>query len=173
MRVEREIDASPLLPIQCACTNLKKAARIVGRAYDQALAPTGVNGTQYAILINVHRNQPISQMRLASHLGLERTTLYRAVDILERKGLLRATATGEGVTQALTLTPRGERITRYAQRQWEQVQRQFEAVIDVDRWRAFLATLETIRQHFGNAADEIPPAPGRGRPRAVQRGRPA
>ena len=56
-------DAVPLQPIQCACTALKRAARIVGRAYDAGLASAGVSVTQYAILANVQRYAPISQMR--------------------------------------------------------------------------------------------------------------
>jgi len=151
------VDAQPLQPIQCACTNLKMAARIVGRAYDMALGPAGVNATQYAILVNVRRYQPISQMRLAAHLGLERTTLYRAVDILEGHGLLKATPSGEGVTQVLALTPRGEQITTQARREWEQVQQRFQRAFGTARWSEFLHTLAEIRQHFGDRVDDAPP----------------
>lgn len=71
--------------IQCACTNLKMASRVVGRAYDAFLAPFDLNVTQYAILVNVSRYQPVSQMKLAAHLNLERTTLYREVAPLAKK----------------------------------------------------------------------------------------
>ena len=152
-----DVDAQPLQPIQCACTNLKMAARTLGRAYDMALTKAGVNTTQYAILINVHRYQPISQMRLAAHLGLERTTLYRAVDILEGHGLLKATPIGEGVTQVLTLTPRGEQTTQQARRLWEQVQQRFQRVFGTARWSEFLHTLAEIRQHFSDQQDDTPP----------------
>jgi DNA-binding MarR family transcriptional regulator len=138
----------PLQAIQCACTNLKMAARTVGRAYDAALAPAGMNATQYAILINTRRYQPISQMRLAAHLGLERTTLYRAIEILEGNGWLTATSTRAGVTKVLTLTPRGVQVTAQAQRAWERVQQDFLHAFGAERWASFLGMLDEFRQHF-------------------------
>src|SRR5438093_13256284 len=108
--------------IQCACTNMKMAARVVGRAYDQALAPSGLNATQYAILVNVDRYQPISQMGLADHLGLERTSLYRAADLMEENGWLRSRALGEGTTRVLELTAAGRERLEAARPCWVAMQ---------------------------------------------------
>lgn len=140
--------AVPLQPIQCACTALKRAARIVGRAYDAGLAPAGVTVTQYAILANVQRYAPIAQMRLAAHLGLERTTLYRTVESLERQGWLAATATGEGVTKVLALTAAGTQVLARARRAWAQVQQDFEHAFGTTRWGKFLTTLAEIQAYF-------------------------
>ncbi len=143
------VESPPLQPIQCACTALKRAARIVGRAYDAGLVPAGVSVTQYAILANIQRYAPISQMRLATHLGLERTTLYRTVESLEDRGWLTATPMGEGVTKVLTLTPAGTQVLTRARRAWAQVQREFEHTFGATRWGAFLATLDAIQKYFG------------------------
>ena len=150
-------DAVPLKPIQCACTALKRAARIVGRAYDAGLAPAGVSVTQYAILANVQRYAPISQMRLATHLGVERTTLYRTVESLEDRGWLTATPTGEGVTKVLILTPAGTQVLARARRAWAQVQQGFEHTFGPTRWGAFLTTLAEIQAYFeGHLEAESP-----------------
>ena len=151
-------EAMPLPPIQCACTALKRAARVVGRAYDAGFAAAGVNATQYAILVNIQRYEPISQMCLAAHLGLERTTLYRAVESLEGRGWLAATPTGKGVTKVLALTPAGAKVVARARRAWEQVQQAFQGAFGVTRWGEFLATLDEIRQHFeGHRDPKAPP----------------
>ena len=47
----------------------------LARLRDDALEPTGLNATQYAVLVNIERYQPVPQMTLAEHLELERTTL--------------------------------------------------------------------------------------------------
>ena len=151
-------DTSSLQPIQCACTALKRAARIVGRAYDAGLAPAGVSVTQYAILANIQRYEPISQMRLATHLGLERTTLYRTVESLETQGRLTATPTGEGVTKVLTLTPAGAQVLARARRAWEQVQQGFEHTFGTSRWAAFLTSLAEIQRYFEGHLEAEPPA---------------
>jgi DNA-binding MarR family transcriptional regulator len=159
-----------LHPIQCACTALKRAARIVGRAYDAGLASAGVSVTQYAILANVQRYAPISQMRLAGHLGLERTTLYRTVESLATRGWLTATPTGEGVTKVLALTPAGAQVLAQARRVWAQLQQRFEDAFGTDRWGAFLTTLDEIQRHFEAQPEAAPPA-GAAQPQASRRPR--
>jgi DNA-binding MarR family transcriptional regulator len=149
-----------LQPIQCACTALKRAARIVGRAYDAGLASAGVSVTQYAILANVQRYAPISQMRLATHLGLERTTLYRTVESLKDRGWLTATPTGEGVTKVLALTPAGSQVLTRARRAWAEVQQGFEHTFGAPRWAAFLTTLSEIQGYFAGQLEAEPPLSG-------------
>lgn len=163
-------DALPMQPIQCACTALKRAARIVGRAYDAGLASAGVTVTQYAILANVQRYAPISQMRLATHLGLERTTLYRTVETLAGRGWLTARPTGEGVTKVLTLTPAGAQVLARARRVWAQLQQEFERAFGATRWGAFLATLGDIQTYFEGQLGVEPP-PGGLLPRGARRPR--
>jgi DNA-binding MarR family transcriptional regulator len=168
-------DTLPLQPIQCACTALKRVARIVGRAYGAGLAPAGVTATQYAILVNIQRYAPISQMRLAAHLGLERTTLYRTVESLERRGWLTAMPMGEGVTKVLALTPAGTQVVGRARRAWAQVQQGFQNTFGATRWGAFLATLDEIQRHFEDRVGGEPSTGGssRGvrRPHATRRRR--
>lgn len=149
-----------LQPIQCACTALKRAARIVGRAYDAGLASAGVSVTQYAILVSIQRYAPISQMRLATHLGLERTTLYRTVESLENRGWLTATPTGEGVTMVLNLTPAGAQVLARARRVWAQVQQGFEDTFGAVRWGTFLTALDEIQRYFEAQLEAEPPASG-------------
>jgi hypothetical protein len=60
----------PFKKIHGACTNLKMASRVVGRAYDSALASSDLTSTQYAILITIFRYQPVSQMSLTDHLDM-------------------------------------------------------------------------------------------------------
>ncbi len=162
----------PLQPIQCVCTALKRTARIVGRAYDAGLATAGVSVTQYAILANVQRYAPISQMRLATHLGLERTTLYRTVESLEDRGWLTATPTGEGVTKVLALTPAGSQVLTRARRAWTEVQQGFEHTFGPSRWAAFLATLAEIQRYFEAQLEAEPPLSSPNLRKVTRRARP-
>ncbi|MBO5393334.1 MAG: MarR family transcriptional regulator, partial [Pseudomonas sp.] len=48
-----------MLPTQCLCTNLRRAARGVSRHYDGALDGFGINVAQYSLLCNLKRlDQP-------------------------------------------------------------------------------------------------------------------
>jgi DNA-binding MarR family transcriptional regulator len=147
---KNDFNTKPFKKIHCACTNLKMASRVVGRAYDSALASSDLTSTQYAILITIFRYQPVSQMSLADHLDMERTTLYRAVYILEKGGWVKSNYSGEGITKILELTGSGEKITTQAHKKWEALQNAFENSFGTKKWQEFIEMLEEIREHFRN-----------------------
>jgi DNA-binding MarR family transcriptional regulator len=137
-------------PIVCACTNLKIAGRSAGRAWDDALAPAGVNHTQYAILINILRRQPVTAMTLVELLSMDRTTLYRAVSVLQRQGLVTCEPSGHGKTLLLQLTPQGRKTTDQAWREWRKIQQRFIETFGVDRWDEFLHSLRAAQDVFAS-----------------------
>lgn len=115
---------SELGPIICVSTNLRMAARAASRLYDKALMPVGLSVTQYAILASIFRAGEIATMDLASRLCLERTTLYRALAVLERRSLI-ASRPGHGREQFLSLTPSGAALREVAFSEWSKVQKMF------------------------------------------------
>lgn len=139
---------TPFAPSACVCNNLKAAARASGRAYDAALAPHGINVTQYAILSNVDRYGPVPQMRLAEHLEMERTTLYRALAILEKRGLLSLTATPPGPAKSVSLTPAGKALLEAARGDWEPLQERFEETFGAEGLQQLGELMARIRRHF-------------------------
>ena len=80
-----------MLPTQCLCTNLRRAARGVSRHYDGALDGFGINVAQYSLLCNLKRLDQPSISTLAEAMGLDRSTLGRNVRVLEGAGLLKMT----------------------------------------------------------------------------------
>lgn len=137
-----------LPPIPCICTNLKMAGRVAGRAYDAALAEAGVTNIQYSILVNVARHQPIGQVQLARHLHMERTTLYRALAILEKQKLVKTQKAEGGKEKQVSLTKAGAELTQKAQRQWQEVQQQFIRRFGKSNLEALNTMLAEVRQHF-------------------------
>jgi len=134
--------------IGCVCTQIKMASRTVGRRYDEALKGSSVNVVQYSILINTRRYEPIAQMELADHLDMERTTLYRAIDVLEKRGLVVSEATGEGVAKSVRLTAKGRKVTADAETRWREVHDGFVAVFGTEKLDSLNQMLATVREHF-------------------------
>lgn len=129
--------------ILCAGTNLKIAARATGRLYDRALAPFDLNTMQYAILSNVARAGNLPTMTLSAKLSIERTALYRALAVLERRRLIRAEP-GRGRERILSLTDTGEALRARAKEAWTLTQDAF-VVAFGDQWGTFLTMLERAR----------------------------
>ena len=76
----------------CACTTVKKLSRVLGRVYDSALAPSGINVTQFAVMRGIARHDGEPLVRVAEKLQMDRTSLYRAIAPLERDGWIEVAA---------------------------------------------------------------------------------
>ena len=129
--------------ILCAGTNLKIAARATGRLYDGALAPFALNTMQYAILANIAQEGRMPTMALAEKLSIERTALYRALAVLERRGFI-CTEAGRGREQILSLTDTGEALRLRARVTWAVTQDAFVTAFGED-WPTFLTMLYRAR----------------------------
>ncbi len=137
-----------LKQIQCVCTNLKMASRLVGRIYDDVVAPSGINIIQYSILIDIARHEPIAQMALAEHLEMERTTLYRALDVLAKDGLVALRSATGGVAKEVSLTARGKKVTQEAERAWGKLHDNFLSGFGVGKLEKLNGLLAEVRDHF-------------------------
>jgi len=141
-------ETKELEAIQCVCTNIKMASRVVGRAYDSAVAEIGLNIIQYSILINVSRYEPISQIQLADHLAMERTTLYRAIDILHREGLLKTESASKGPALNIRLTSKGKTLTVEAKKKWKRLHDSFIKKFGETGLQTLNQMLSETREHF-------------------------
>jgi DNA-binding MarR family transcriptional regulator len=115
----------------CACTMLRKAARTVGRVYDEALAPHGMTTAQFAILRHVARGAPLALSRLAEQLAMDRTSLYRSLAPIERKGWV-TVAPGDGRTKLATLSDAGRSALAAAEPAWAKIQARVEGETGMD-----------------------------------------
>src|SRR6516164_11329254 len=70
----------------CMCHKARMAARVVTRAYDDALRPTGLRATQVSVLAAVGARGALSIKSLADALQMERSTLTRNLRPLEGRG---------------------------------------------------------------------------------------
>jgi DNA-binding MarR family transcriptional regulator len=83
----RQLERAELVKCtNCACFNPRKVARAVTQLYDDALRPAGLRVTQFSLLVVVRMAGPVSVTRLAELTVLDRTTLTRNLELLERQG---------------------------------------------------------------------------------------
>lgn len=72
---------------RCLCLHVQRAARALGRCFDEALKPVGLTHGQYSLLISLNRPPPTIG-ETAYLLAMDRTTLTANLKPLERRGLL-------------------------------------------------------------------------------------
>jgi DNA-binding transcriptional ArsR family regulator len=76
-------------PEDCNCFAVRSDARHVSQLYDQLLAPVGLRVTQFSILAKLKRRGPLTINALADDMVMDRTTLGRNIQPLQRDGLIR------------------------------------------------------------------------------------
>jgi DNA-binding transcriptional ArsR family regulator len=92
------------------CNNLalRKAARYLGAAYDKALAPVGLRGTQFSILQKLSACGETTITALAEVIAMDRTTMASNLKPLAREGLVTIEPSAvDRRARIVTLTPEG------------------------------------------------------------------
>ena len=72
----------------CLCLHAQRAARALGRRFDDALRPFGLTNGQFSLLMALNRPEPPPMGPVAAVLAMDRTTLTAALKPLERRGLV-------------------------------------------------------------------------------------
>ncbi len=108
----------------CTCAMLRRAARRVTLAYDEALKPLGLRLTQYSLLASVLRSDGMSITDLAERLAMERTTLTRNLKPLQAAGWLKVSPGPDRRSRAVEITPSGRALVEEAFPRWQEAERE-------------------------------------------------
>lgn len=109
----------------CACTRLRTAARLMTRAYDEALRPAGLNASQLAILAAVDVGEATSIAELSKRLEMDRTTLSRNLKPLAKVRWIRLGVEGWKRSKTVHITAEGRQRLARAKALWEPAQAAF------------------------------------------------
>jgi DNA-binding MarR family transcriptional regulator len=134
----------------CACTMLRKAARSVSRVYDEALAGHNMTTAQFSILRHVARGEPLALSRLAEQLEMDRSSLYRAIAPIEKRGWVQVVA-GAGRSKCATLSEAGRAALQAAEPDWAAIQRRVEAEAGSALWSVMQKGLKSLTESVERA----------------------
>ncbi len=149
-----------LKPELCNCLAVRKAARHVTQFYDRFLAPAGLRTTQFSILARLQRLGPMTISALAAELVMDRTTLGRNLQPLEREGLVAILkGRADRRSREIRLTDTGAERLRNAIECWVKAQAGFEAVFGEQRSSELRTLLHAV------SASELEGGRPRGEPR--------
>jgi DNA-binding MarR family transcriptional regulator len=143
VRVEGSAASSP-----CVCSAVRRADRALNRLYDEALRPSGLATTQYALLSILSRaGRPLAHAELADRQEMAGTTLSRTLKPLVRDGLVRVAPGADRRTRYVAITPEGEAVLARARPLWQSVQARVVADVGQERVDRLLAELAELVDH--------------------------
>ena len=131
----------------CIATAMRKASRRLSQLYDDALAPSGLRATQYALLSELERRskKPPTMRELADAMVMDRSALGHNLRPLERDGLIALEESNEDRRRRhVVVTAQGKAKHREAKRLWQIVQGRFEEVYGRSQAADLRAILLTI-----------------------------
>jgi DNA-binding MarR family transcriptional regulator len=137
---------------QCACFSLRKAARAVTQRYDDALRPAGLRTTQFSLLALLRLAGPAPLTRLADEAVMDRTTLARNLEVLQRGGLVRVMPGEDARVREVQITRAGITKLEEAFPHWQRAQRSMARSLGARRMHRMLADLSTTVAAAGHPA---------------------
>jgi DNA-binding MarR family transcriptional regulator len=103
----------------CLCHNLRRATRRTTQIYDAALRPSGLKITQFILLAAIDKMGKATMAPLAEFLAMDRTTLTRNLDLLQKRNLVAvAEDRADRRHQVVSLLPGGKEALRKALPRW-------------------------------------------------------
>jgi DNA-binding MarR family transcriptional regulator len=137
-----------MLSTACACTKLRRSARVISTLYDDALGPTGLTVAQFAMLRTLGRIGPSSLTQYAAATGHDRSTLNRTIRPLEQAGYLESSGGRDQRARIVEVTDAGRVAVRRAEPLWATAQEKIEAALGAD-YPALFAMLDKVEELRG------------------------
>ena len=146
--MSRRLDLSSVE--NCACFNVRRAARVITQFFDAEVGRHGIQPTQSPILNALRAREGWSMAQLSDFLGMERTTLVRNLRPLQRDGLVRVSGGGRGGRVAIEITGKGRKLVARILPAWRAAQERVVATLGEDRWAAIIDDLRQVAEKLKN-----------------------
>lgn len=145
MRKDLPLSVTHEVRDRCLCLHVHRAARAIGRRFDEAFRPFGITNGQYSLMIALNRPDAPRIGDVARLLAMDRTTLTANLKPLERRGLvLVAVDLSDKRSRRLSLTKAGEALLAKAVPVWRATHDEIDTMLareNPDRLRAGLLAL--------------------------------
>lgn len=133
----------------CVCLNLRWVARAVTKCYDAEMRRHGLRPTQTSILLALKAKEAWSMAELSDWLGMDRTTLVRNLQPLQRDGLVQTDGGGRGERVEVSISHKGRKKVEEALPAWRSTQKAVIKTLGEQRWSAILTDLDAAALELG------------------------
>ncbi|MCT7639384.1 MarR family winged helix-turn-helix transcriptional regulator [Aliarcobacter butzleri] len=128
----------------CHCTNMRQISRKITNIYDEFLKPSNLNVTQYSLLSNLKRVQPIKMNDFSKVVKLDRTTLVRNLKPLINLSLIEIKSIDKSKAQLLELSQKGIELQNEGYKYWQKAQEYIEQTINHAKLEIFYTIVKKM-----------------------------
>ena len=130
----------------CMCLSIRKASRNITQVYNDKFKGLGINITQFSVLAILAGIRKQTITKVAHQLGSERTTVTRAIAILEKKKFINIVLGADKRERLLAISKKGIEILDLARPHWKSAQLKIEHLLtnQIDNLRSNLGRLHHL-----------------------------
>ncbi len=128
----------------CAAAHMRRSSRVVTRLYGQFLAQTGLEPTQYSLLVACSITGGATVSKLAEFFALDRSALARNLAVMEKHGLVIVKPGEDRRTREVTITEIGRTRLTEALPLWRAAQGRVERRFGAQRLANLLSELREL-----------------------------
>lgn len=147
-------------PDACILRQVSRASRAVVSAYDPALAPFGLTGHQFNLMMTLGNMGPMTVGSLADVLGMDASGVPRAIRPLTEAGLVGVARGTDRRQRLLSLTDQGRALMEKATPAWSRVQAELVDAIGAGRWMSLMTELRAVRKAAASCSTRRPAGAG-------------
>ena len=140
--MEKPSRPMPVLP--CACANLRRTARAVTRMYNHELRATGLELTQFTLLMTLSITGETTQGQLSDILALDSTSLTRMLKPLIKRGWIQVKAGEDRRQKLLRLSTSGREKFEQSKPDWDRAQKRLQRTLGDAMWSQMGALLTEV-----------------------------
>ncbi|MCW7493554.1 MarR family winged helix-turn-helix transcriptional regulator [Leptospira sp. 2 VSF19] len=131
--------------LSCLNLSLRRTSRLITSYYDLKLKPIGLRITQFTLLASIAYENDPSISDLARLTDIDRTTLQRSLEILNRDGLITVEKKEIGNVRSIALTKKGELKLTKAIELWREIQKSIMEDLGKSEFKQTLQILSELR----------------------------
>ncbi len=144
MKQQQLTKALKAVPAFCPGYNLRRAEKTVTRWFVEAFRGASVTSGQYAVLLNLALDSPLSTGELAGRLNSELSTISRNMDTVEEAGLVSPVAGTDRRRRQYELTSSGWEALEHNLPRWQEAQTRTMKRLGRTRWLVALGILRNL-----------------------------
>lgn len=144
--ISRAEQAAAVMGGECLAMRTRLIGRTITGIYDDALRDLGVTAGQLNILAVVLRRGPVSPGEVANYLNIEKSTMSRNVERMNRNGWV-AVRSGESArSREVAITQEGRRVLTEAEPLWRVAQDRAREILGTGGVKAVHRLADSIRE---------------------------
>ncbi len=121
-KAQVQSEAAEVIARECLATRMRRLNRVVSGIYDRAFRVMGVTGSQMGILVVLDRSGGAKPVEVCRALQMDKSTLCRNVQRMQRQGWVRTAAVEDARSHLLEVTGVGRGLIERALPLWRGAQ---------------------------------------------------